>query len=263
MSSVVSSDGTTIAYEVTGSGPPLIIVDGGMCYRASGPARPLAAELAADFTVFAYDRRGRGESSDTEATVAREVEDLAAMVKEAGGAAHLFGASSGAMLALEAANTGVGATKLAMYEPPLIVDGTHAPAPESALTEMRQLVAEDRRGDAVTAFMRSVDVPGFAVAMMKLLPVWKKLKGVAHTLPYDLALVEGLRQGRPLPTDRWTSATLPTLVADGGKSPEYMRNSAAAIAEVLPNATYRTVPGMTHIIKAKVLAPVLRDFLLA
>jgi len=98
--------------------------------------------------------------------------------------------------------------------------------------------------------------------MMKLFPVWKKLKGVAHTLPNDLALVEGLRQGRPLPTDRWTAATMPTLVAAGGKTPPYLRSSAAAMAEVLPNATYREVPGQTHLVKAKALAPVLRDFFL-
>jgi pimeloyl-ACP methyl ester carboxylesterase len=261
MSTVVSTDGTKIAYEVSGDGDPLIIVDGGMCYRDSGPSRPLAAELAANFTVFAYDRRGRGESPNAEFTVDREIEDIAALVKEAGGSAHLFGASSGAMLALEAANAGVGATKLAMYEPPLIVDGTHAPASPTALADMRKLAAEDRRGDAVTAFMKSVDVPGFAIVMMKMLPVWKKLKGVAHTLPNDLVLVEGLRSGQPLPTDRWT-ATLPTLVADGGKSPEYMRNSAAAMAEVLPNARHRTIAGQTHIVKAKALAPVLRDFFL-
>jgi pimeloyl-ACP methyl ester carboxylesterase len=99
--------------------------------------------------------------------------------------------------------------------------------------------------------------------MMRMLPVWKKLKGVAHTLPHDLELVEGLRQGNPLPADRWTSATLPTLVADGGKSPTYMRNSASALARVLPNATYLSVPGQTHLVKAKALAPVLRDFFLA
>jgi pimeloyl-ACP methyl ester carboxylesterase len=262
MSTVISSDGTKIAYEVSGDGPPLVIVDGAMCYRDSGPGRPLAAELAADFTVFVYDRRGRGESSNAESTPTREVEDLEALVKEAGGTAYLFGSSSGAMLALEAANAGVGAMKLAMYEPPLIVDDTHAPAPESALADMRRLIAEDRRGDAVTVFMKSVDVPGFGIAMMKLLPVWKKLKAVAHTLPNDLELVEGLRQGRPLPVDRWTTATMPTLVADGGKSPTYMRHNAAGMAEVLPNATYRTIAGQTHLVKAKALAPVLRDFFL-
>lgn len=262
MRTAVSADGTAIAYEVSGSGPPLVIVDGAMCYRDSGPSRPLAAELAADFTVHTYDRRGRGESQHAESTPEREIEDLEAVVKEAGGTAYVFGSSSGAMLALEAAHAGVGMTKLAMYEPPLIVDDTHAPAPSSALPEMRALIAEDRRGDAVTAFMKSVDVPGFGIVMMRLLPAWKKLKGVAHTLPNDLALLEGLRQGRPLPTDRWTTAAVPTLVADGGKSPAYMRNSAAAMAAVLPNARHETVPGQTHLVKAKALAPVLRSFFL-
>lgn len=259
MSTLTSSDGTRIAYEVTGAGAPVVIVDGAMCYRDNGPARPLVEQLARDFTVFAYDRRGRGETGG-EFSVEKEIEDLAALVKEAGGAAHVFGSSSGAMLALEAANAGVGVTKLALYEPPLIVDDTHAPAPADALTEMRALVAADRRAEAVTTFMRSVDVPGFALVMMRLLPAWKKLKGVAHTLPNDLVLVDGLRQGRPLPKDRWTAATMPTLVADGGKSPEYMRNSARALAEVLPNATHRTLPGQTHLVKATALAPVLRDF---
>lgn len=257
---IVSADGTKIAYEVTGDGPPLILLDGAMCYRASGPSGPLAAELAADFTVYTYDRRGRGESGSGEYSVEREIEDVAALVKEAGGAAHLVGQSSGAMLALEAANQGVGATKLAMYEPPLIVDDTRAPAPADELAAMRALVAADRRADAVKSFMRSVGVPAVGLLVMQLLPVWKKLKGVAHTLPNDLALVEGLRRGRPLPTDRWT-LTVPTLVADGGKSPEYMRNSARAMAAVLPNATYQTLEGQTHLVKAGVLAAALREFL--
>jgi pimeloyl-ACP methyl ester carboxylesterase len=261
MSETVSADGSTIAFEKTGDGPPLIIVDGAMCYRESGPSRPLAAELAADFTVFTYDRRGRGDSADNvEFTAAREIDDLAAMVKEAGGSANVVGTSSGAVLALEAANSGIGVTKLALYEPPLIVDDTHSPVPESALSEMRALVAADRRADAVKAFMRSVGVPGFGIAIMRLLPVWKKLKGVAHTIPNDLVLLEGLRQGKPLPATRWTTTTMPTLVADGGKSPAYMRNSAAALAAVLPNARHETLPGQTHLVKAKALAPVLRNF---
>lgn len=260
MSTVISEDGTKIAFEVTGDGPPLIIVDGAMCYRASGPSGPLAAQLASDFTVYTYDRRGRGETPDSEFSVAREIEDLQALVKEAGGSVLMVGTSSGAMLALEAANAGVGVTKLALYEPPLIVDDNHAPAPVSALPEMRKILAENRRGDAVKTFMRSVDVPGFAIVMMQLLPAWKKLKGVAHTLPNDLELLEGLRQGKPLPIDRWTTATMPTLVADGGKSPAYMRNSAAALASVLPAGSHQTLPGQTHLVKATALAPVLRDF---
>lgn len=260
MSTVISEDGTKIAYDMTGDGPPLMIVDGAMCYRASGPSGPLAAQLASDFTVYTYDRRGRGETPDSEFSVAREIEDLKALVKEAGGSVLMVGVSSGAMLALEAANAGIGVTKLALYEPPLIVDDNHAPAPVSVLPEMRKIIAEDRRGDAVKTFMRSVDVPGFGIVMMQLLPAWKKLKGVAHTLPNDLALLEGLRQGNPLPTDRWTTATMPTLVADGGKSPVYMRNSATALASVLPNGSHQTLPGQTHLVKATALAPVLRDF---
>jgi pimeloyl-ACP methyl ester carboxylesterase len=189
MSTVISEDGSRIAFEVTGEGPSLIIVDGAMCYRDSGPSRPLAAQLAGDFTVYTYDRRGRGDSPNSEFSVEREIQDLQALVKEAGGTANVFGASSGAMLALEAANAGIGVTKLAMYEPPLIVDDTHAPAPESALSDMRALVAADRRGDVIKTFMKSVDVPGFGIVMMRLMPVWKKLKGVAHTLPNDLVLL--------------------------------------------------------------------------
>lgn len=261
MSTVVSSDGTKIAYERSGSGAPVIIVDGALCYRGSGPARPLAAELATDFTVLTYDRRGRGESgAGAEFAVEREIEDIEALVKEAGGDAYVFGSSSGGMLALEAANHGVGVRKLALFEPPLIVDDTHAPAPADSLARMRKIVAEDRRSAAVQSFMKSVDVPGFFLGIMRLLPVWSKLKGVAHTLPNDLALVDGLRQGNPLPPTRWTTATMPTLVADGGKSPAHMRNTAKALSEVLPNATYQTLPGQTHLVKATALAPVLREF---
>lgn len=261
MSTTISEDGTRIGFEVVGDGPPLIMVDGAMCYREFGPTRALATELRNDFTVFTYDRRGRGATPAEECSPQREIEDVAALVKEAGGTAHLFGASSGAVLALAAANAGVGVTKLAMYEPPLIVDDNHAPTPDSYLAEMRQLVAENRRGDAVTKFMRLVDVPAFGIFVMRLMPPWKKLKAVAHTLPNDIELVAEFQRGRPLPENRWTSATMPALVADGGKSPVHMRNGAAALAAVLPNATHTTVPGLTHLYKAPVLAPVLRDFL--
>lgn len=261
MSTTISEDGTRIAFEVIGDGRPLIMVDGAMCYREFGPTRKLAEELKNDFAVHIYDRRGRGESATGEFTPQREVEDIAALVKEAGGAAHLFGASSGAILALNAANAGIGVTKVAMYEPPMIVDDTHAPTPENLAAEMRGLIAENDRSAAVKRFMRLVDMPAFGIFMMSLMPPWRKLKAVAHTLPADMDIAVEFQQGRPLPTDRWTTATMPALVADGGKSPIHMRNGAAALAEVLPNATYRTIPGLTHLYKAPVLAPVLRDFL--
>ncbi|HEY7592240.1 MAG TPA: alpha/beta hydrolase [Actinophytocola sp.] len=259
-----SADGTRIAYDRTGDGPPLIIVDGAMCYRGQGPSGPLAAELAGEFTVFTYDRRGRGESGESrEVALEREVEDIEALAKEAGGAPHLFGASSGAVLALEAANHGVGVSRLGMYEPPLIVDDTHRPLPDDWETRLDAMIAEGRTGDAVKAFMRFVDVPGFGVAIMRLLPVWSKLKGVAPSLRHDFAFMAELQRGRPLPETRWSTVTQPALVADGGKSPDWMHHGCRALSEVLPNATYRTVPGQTHIVKAKALAPVLREFFAA
>lgn len=258
---VTSADGTRIAYDRTGEGPPLIIVDGAMCYRGQGPSGPIAAELADAFTVYTYDRRGRGESGDsTEFAVAREVEDIEALAKEAGGAPFLFGASSGAVLALEAANHGVGAAKVAMYEPPLIVDDTHRPLPGDWAARLDANVAAGRTGDVVKDFMRFVDVPGFGIAMMRLLPVWSKLKGVAPSLRHDFAFMADLQRGRPLPETRWSTTTMPALVADGGKSPDWMHHGNQALAQVLPNATYRTIPGQTHLVKAKALAPVLREF---
>jgi len=263
-SNINSADGTRIAYERIGEGPPLIIVDGAMCYRGQGPSGPIAKELADAFTVYTYDRRGRGESAESgEIALEREIEDLAALAKEAGGEPCLFGASSGGMLALEAANHGVSAAKVALYEPPLVVDDTHRPLPEDWSQRLDANIAAGRTGDAVKDFMRFVDVPGFGIAVMRLLPVWSKLKNVAPTLRYDFAFMADLQRGRPLPSARWSAATLPTLVADGGKSPAWMRNGCRTLSEVLPNATYRTVPGQTHLVKAKALAPVLREFFTA
>lgn len=257
-----SADGTRIAFERTGDGPPLIFVDGALSYRGSGPAGPMAAELASRFTVYTYDRRGRGESGPgTDISVERELEDLEAVAKEAGGTPFLAGVSSGAVLALEAACHGVGAPKVAMYEPPVIVDGTHRPLPDDWTERLAAAVAEGRNGDAVADFLRFVDVPGFGIAMMRLLPAWKRLKAVAPTLRYDFAFMADLQRGRPLPAARWAAATMPVLVADGGKSPTWMRNGVHAVADTLPNATYRTLPGQTHLVKAKVLAPAVAEFL--
>jgi pimeloyl-ACP methyl ester carboxylesterase len=261
MSTVVSQDGTRIAYTVTGQGPAVILVDGAMCYRDSGPAGPLAARLATDYTVYTYDRRGRGESGDSAPyAVEREVEDLAALIGEAGGSAYVYGISSGAVLALDATARLDGVRKLAVYEPPFIVDDTHEARPDDYLDRMDGLIAEGRRGDAVKLFMRTVGVPGFGIAMMRVMPVWKKLTGIAHTLPYDFRVLGDTGRGRPLPTDRWATVKVPALVMDGGKSPAYMRNGASQLAGVLPDATYRTLPGQTHLLKPDAVAPVLKEW---
>jgi pimeloyl-ACP methyl ester carboxylesterase len=262
---VTSADGTRIAYEVRGSGPALVLVDGALCQRSLGPARPLAEQLATSFTVYAYDRRGRGESGpgETAYDVEREVEDLTAVIEAAGGHAHVFGASSGAALALVAARSGVPIDRLALYEAPFIVDDTHAPNDPELPARLRALVEQGRRGDAVRLFLRTVGAPGPMIALMRLMPVWKKLTGVAHTLPHDLTIVIDHEQGRPLPEGLYDAVAAPTLVIAGGKSPDYLRNAQAAVAEAVPDGRLETLPGQTHMIKAKVTAPVVAAHLLA
>lgn len=260
-----STDGTQIAYEVIGSGPALVLVDGALCYRDMGPARGLAEELCGTFTVYTYDRRGRGESGPGSSpyAVEREVEDLAAVIQAAGGEAHVFGASSGGALALEAAGSGVPIGRLAVYEVPFIVDDTH-PGNDPRLPERLQaLVEEGRRGEAVKTFMRTVGAPAPFIALMRLMPAWKRLTAVAHTLPYDFSLVIDHEQGRPLPPGFYDRVEAATLVMAGGKSPQYMRNSQAAIADAVPSGRLETLPGQTHMIKAKVVGPVLTHFLVA
>ena len=256
-----SKDGTLIAYERTGSGPAVILVDGALCYRGSGPARPLAAALAGHFTVYTYDRRGRGESGNTlPYAVDREVEDLAAVLEAAGGTAHLYGISSGAALSLEAANVLPGFVSLALYEFPTAVDSSGPVRPADYIPTMDALIAADKRGATLKMFMRTVGVPTPVLLVMQLLPVWSKLKRVAHTLPYDMRVLGDTGSGRPLPTDRWTSATLPTLAMDGGKSPQSMRDGMRQLADILPDSDYRTLPGQTHMLKPDAVAPVLTEF---
>ena len=261
MTKTVSKDGTAIAIDRTGRGPALVFVDGAMCYRASGPSQPMAAALADHFTVFTYDRRGRGDSGDTSPyDVQREVDDLEAVIREAGGQAFVFGVSSGAALALEAASRGVPMRKLALYEAPFFVDDSRPALPDDFVPTMNAALAAGRRADAVKMFMKLVGVPGVFIMMMRLMPAWPKLTAVAHTLPYDLAIVGPYQKGRPLPATRWTGATVPTLVMDGGKSPTWMRNATRSLAAVVPNATYRTLEGQTHMVKPKALAPPLVEF---
>jgi len=261
MAITTSKDGTRIGFEREGQGPPVVLVDGAMCYRGSGPAKPLAALLAPHYTVFTYDRRGRGESGDTWPWSAeREVEDLDAVVREAGGSPFVYGTSSGAVLALEAATRGVPMRKLALYEAPLIVDGTRDPLGDDFLPQLKACVAANRRGRAVKMFMKAVGVPRIGIVMMQFMPVWKKLTAIGHTLVYDISLTSPYQQGRPLAAGQWSTATVPTLVMDGGKSPAWMRNAQAAMARVLPNGTTRTLAGQNHMVSAQAMAPALTEF---
>jgi pimeloyl-ACP methyl ester carboxylesterase len=262
MNTVTSADGTTIGYETLGSGPALILIDGALCHRRLGPARGLAKALAADYTVYFYDRRGRGDSGDTLPwSPDKEIEDLAALLAAAGGTAYVLGCSSGAVLAADAANRLPGITKIACYEPTFIVDDTHPARPASFLPETEALIAAGDRGGAVGKFLRHVGVPALGVRIMALTPPYRKLKAVAHTLPYDLRLLGDTGSGRPLDPARWANVQAPAIVLDGGKSPQYMRNAARALSEALPRAEYGTLPGQTHMVKPGAIGPAVRAFL--
>ncbi|TDO45683.1 pimeloyl-ACP methyl ester carboxylesterase [Kribbella sp. VKM Ac-2527] len=262
----VSKDGTTIAYDRAGDGPAVVLVDGALCSRAQGPMPDLSKELAGRFTVYNYDRRGRGDSGgsktgDAAYELDREIEDLAAVIEAAGGSAYVYGTSSGAALALRAAAAGVPITKLAVFEAPFVVDDSRKPIPRTWVADLQQLVDAGRRGDAVKYFMtKGIGLPGVVVLMMKLMPAWKPMKELAHTLPYDAALLGENCFGQPLDASQWSSLEQPVLVAGGGKSPGWMRTSVWAVADAIPGATHREIPGQNHIIKATAIAPVLTEF---
>jgi len=264
MNTVRSADGTTIAFTRAGQGPPLILVDGALCSRSFGPMPKLAGQLTPHFTVYTYDRRGRGGSGDADPSTPyspdREVEDIEALVALADGTVYVHGTSSGAALALEAAKRIPSIGKLAVYEPPFIVDDTRPPMPDDYLARLSRLVAEGRRGDAVKMFMRVVGTPAIFTPVMRLTPVWPKLKAAAPTLPYDIAIVQDHQRGTPLTPAEWAAVKTPALVAAGGKSPAWITNATQALADVLPDAAYRTLPGQNHMVKAHAIAPVLTEF---
>jgi pimeloyl-ACP methyl ester carboxylesterase len=259
MSQVISKDGTAIAYERLGSGPPVVLVDGAMCSRAFGPMPKIAPLLAAHHTVFMYDRRGRGESTDTQPHAReREIEDLAALVEATGGKPSLLGLSSGAALALEAAASGLPVDKVIAYEPPYVeAEGsTKGTVHHARLTE---ILAKGDRGGAVKYFMGPmVAVPKPIIFMMQLMPwIWGKLKKVAHTLPYDCAVMGDF----VVPRERLSAIRVPTLVMNGSKTTEPLKRAAQSIAGAVPGATHRTLEGQDHNVNAAVLVSAVETFL--
>ena len=259
---VRSVDGTSIAYSRRGAGPAVILIDGALCHRGLGPNFALGGLLAErGFTTYAFDRRGRGASGDgAPYAVAREVEDVAALVAAAGGRAALFGISSGAALALEAAAVCEGITAVVGYEPPFVVDDTKPALAPDFIDRLRAHVAAGRDGAAVRQFLGEVGMPRPMLGLMSVTPVWRKLTPLARTLPNDMLIVAAHQQGRPLDVSRWAGITAPVTVVDGGRSPAWMRNGNAHLAEAL-GAGHVTLPGQTHMIKPKVLAPALSEIL--
>lgn len=260
--SATSADGTAIAYERRGSGPALVLVDGALCFRDFGPTRTLATHLGERFTVHQYDRRGRGDSGagSTPYRPDLEVEDLAAIVAAAGGDVILLGLSSGAVLALDAANRVAGVRALVCWEPPLVVDPDGNVQPDDLLPRITTAVADGDRSTAVRLFMRHVGTPRMAVAVMRRLPLWRKLTAVAHTLPYDLTILEGLRKGTDLPEGRWRDVGVPTLVMHGSKSPGGMGRGVAALDGLLPTSTHRVLDGQTHMVRPAPLSAAVVEF---
>jgi pimeloyl-ACP methyl ester carboxylesterase len=254
--SVTSSDGTTIAFDRLGEGPPVILVCGGSTDRMVNA--PLAALLARRFTVLNYDRRGRGDSGDTPPyAVEREVEDLDAAIRAAGGSACVWGSSSGAALALVAAASGLAISRLAMWEPPYrLQDGGPRPPADTAKV-FADLVSQGRRGDAVEFFMaKVVRLPAEFVAQARNAPFWKAQEALAHTLAYDATIMGDYE----VPAERVTAVTTPTLVLTGGASPPWMHETARTIVGLLPDGRHRVLEGQEHNVAPEAIAPALEEF---
>jgi pimeloyl-ACP methyl ester carboxylesterase len=255
METVTSKDGTTIAFDRLGDGPPVVLVCGGSVDRTSNVA--LAQELASDFAVLNYDRRGRGDSGDEPPyAIEREVKDIEAVIGAAGGSAHLWGSSSGAALALIAAEQGVAVDRLALWEPPFIPEGVPKP-PADQVQQYETMVAEGRRGDAVEFFMsKVVGLPPEMVAGARSQPWWGATEGLAHTLAYDARIMADYE----VPVERAAAVKVPTLVLAGGADMPWMRDTAAALAEALPDGEVRILEGQGHDVDPTVLAGALKEF---
>ena len=255
MDTVTSKDGTSIGFDRIGDGPSVVLVTGGSVDRSSNAQ--LAQVLAADFTVFNYDRRGRGVSGDTQPyAVEREVEDLDAVVNAAGRGAGVWGSSSGAALALIAAAKDVPMAKLALWEPPYL-PAELPPPPEDQVAQYERMVAEGRRGDAVAYFMSNVvGLPPEFVDGARSQPFWAAQEALAHTLAYDARIMGDYR----IPTELAKTVNVPTLVIAGGADFPWMRKSATALADALPRGQARLLDGQGHAVDPHVLAPVLQDF---
>jgi pimeloyl-ACP methyl ester carboxylesterase len=253
-----SADGTTIAFDREGNGPPLVVVVGAFCDRST--SRALATMLAPDFTVYRYDRRGRGSSGDTTPySVEREIEDLEAVVTAAGGPAFVYGHSSGAVLVLDAAARGLPVRTMAVYEPPYIVEGTR-PRPNQLTERVSELIVAGRSSDAAELFLvEGPGLPADVVTAMKGTPGWAQFEAIAHTLPYDLAVCAD----QVVPTERLATIAVPTLALSGGKSPQWARDAVDAVARAIPGSENRVLQGQTHGVADDALAPVLASFFLA
>jgi len=260
MTTLKTKDGTTIAFDKQGDGRALILVTGALSTRSSGSNSELAKLLAQHFTVYSYDRRGRGASGDTKPyAVEREIEDIDALIGEAGGSAFVYGHSSGGCLALEATvKLGNKVKKLAMYEAPYNDDPQARKAWCEYITSLTEALASDRRGDAVALFMAYIGMPAAQIEGMRQAPFWGGMEAIAPTLAYDHSAIMG--KDGSIPVERAARVHVPTLVMHGGNGAPFMRETAKTLSKAIPDAKLITLDGQTHDVQPDALAPVLVKF---
>lgn len=257
MKTVQSKDGTTLAYDIYGDGPPLIFITGASCFRNFMPVLKDAKAFAKEFTVYNYDRRGRGDSTDTQPyAIEREIEDIEVMIDAAGGKAYLYGHSSGAVLALEAAlRLGDKVDKVIMYDPPYVHNVTEKAKYGKLSEQVHELLQTDKNGAAMKAFLHGIGMPKLFVYLMPLMPGWRGMRTLAPTLAYDIALTRDLP-----PVKRAAQVTVPVQILVGEKSPESVKSAASQLADAMPGVTLVEIAGQDHMVSAKVLLPTFVKF---
>jgi pimeloyl-ACP methyl ester carboxylesterase len=262
MERVSSADGTSIAFDRLGDGPPLIVVGGATCDRAR--MRETSERLARRFAVINYDRRGRGDSGDTHPyAVVREVEDLAALIDAAGGSASLYGHSSGAALVLHAGAAGLPVDKLVLHDPPYSPDAEESRREARMYGEqLKALLADGRRGDAAELFFTIVGMPAEMVREMRQGPAWPAFEAVAPTLAYDSEVMGDVSRGGTVPSDVAARVDAPALVLVGGAGPPWMIDVGKDVADAVQNGEHRVLDGQEHVVPPDVLAPVVEEFLI-
>jgi pimeloyl-ACP methyl ester carboxylesterase len=258
MQTTQSKDGTTLAYDVYGSGPALIYITGASCFRNFMPVLQDAKAFAAAFTVYNYDRRGRGDSTDTQPySIEHEVEDIEALIDAAGGKASLYGHSSGAVLALEAAlRLGDKVDKVVMYDVSYAHDASEQSSYNKLSQQVHKLLQDGKNGQAMTTFLKGIGMPKVFVTLLRFMPGWKSMAALAPTLAYDIALTRDLP-----PVDRAAQVRVPVRVMVGEKSPAGLHDVARQLVRAIPGATFLQLKGQDHMASAKALLPALVNFL--
>ncbi|MFC0469140.1 alpha/beta fold hydrolase [Halalkalibacter kiskunsagensis] len=257
MKTTQSKDGTTLAYDVYGNGPALIYITGASCHRSFKPIVQDAKIFATEFTVYNYDRRGRGNSENTlPYTMEREIEDIEAMIDSAGGTAYLYGHSSGAVLALEAAlQLGSKVQKVIMYDAPYVRDEEKKVEYNQLSQKINKLLDKGKNAEAMSTFLKGIGMPKVFVLLLPLLPGWRTMKALAPTLAYDIALTQDMP-----PVERATRVSVPTQIIVGEKSPSSMHDVGRQLAKAIPNAKFVQLAGKDHMVNGKTLLPLLSGF---